>query len=165
MTALANIAVAGSFMAGLGVLLAGLLAVAHKRFYIFEDPRIDAVDELLPRNNCGACGTAGCRAFAEAVRRSMRDIRRVLGAGEVSPGLLTAAELIQYQGFLRRKETNALIRSLARDEVAIKEIVRRLSLARKTVRTIWWITGIVTIASTVDYIFVGTRLIGASKKS
>lgn len=67
MTVLANIAVAGSFMAGLGVLLAGLLAVAHKRFYIFEDPRIDAVDELLPRNNCGACGTAGCRAFAEAV--------------------------------------------------------------------------------------------------
>ncbi len=73
MTALTNIAVAGSFMAGLGVLLAGLLAVAHKRFYIFEDPRIDAVDELLPRNNCGACGTAGCRAFAEAVVQGSLD--------------------------------------------------------------------------------------------
>lgn len=73
MTALANIAVAGSFMAGLGVLLAGLLALAHKRFYIFEDPRIDAVEELLPRNNCGACGTAGCRIFAEAVVQGSLD--------------------------------------------------------------------------------------------
>ena len=38
---------------------------------------------------------ASC-AFIDAVRRSMWDIRRVLGAGEVSPDLLTAAERIQY---------------------------------------------------------------------
>jgi electron transport complex protein RnfB len=73
MTALANIAVAGSFMTGLGVLLAGLLALAHRYFYVFEDPRINAVEDLLPRNNCGACGTAGCRAFAEAVVQGRLD--------------------------------------------------------------------------------------------
>jgi hypothetical protein len=39
------------------------------------------------------------RYFADAVRRSMRDIRRVLDAGKVSPELLAAAECIQYQGF------------------------------------------------------------------
>lgn len=70
------------------------------------------------------------RAFADAVRRSMRDIRRILGAGRVSPELLTAAERIQYQGFLRRKDTNASVHSLARDGMAIKEIVRLLISAQ-----------------------------------
>ena len=52
-------------MAALGFLLAGLLAVANRWLYVFEDPRIDQVEELLPSANCGACGTAGCRNFAE----------------------------------------------------------------------------------------------------
>lgn len=74
------------------------------------------------------------RAFVDAVRRSMRDIRRILGADKVSPDLLTAAERIQYQGFLHRKETNAAIQSLARDGVAIKEIVRCTGVSRQVVR-------------------------------
>jgi len=53
-------------MAGLGVTLASLLAVANRKLHVHEDPRIDAVEELLPNTNCGACGTAGCRPFAEA---------------------------------------------------------------------------------------------------
>jgi Na+-translocating ferredoxin:NAD+ oxidoreductase RNF subunit RnfB len=52
-------------MAGLAGLLALLLAVASKRLYVFEDPRIDQVEDLLPHSNCGACGTAGCHNFAE----------------------------------------------------------------------------------------------------
>jgi Na+-translocating ferredoxin:NAD+ oxidoreductase RNF subunit RnfB len=41
------------------------LAVANKRLYVYEDPRIEQIEELLPHSNCGACGTAGCRNFAE----------------------------------------------------------------------------------------------------
>ncbi|GAB5604005.1 RnfABCDGE type electron transport complex subunit B [Sideroxyarcus sp. TK5] len=58
---------ATTFMAALGGLLALFLALASKRLYVFEDPRIDQVEELLPHSNCGACGTAGCRNFAEQV--------------------------------------------------------------------------------------------------
>jgi electron transport complex protein RnfB len=76
--AFGNIAIAGSFMTGLGVLLAGLLALANKYLYVFEDPRIGAVEDMLPHSNCGACGTPGCRAFAEA-----------LIVGTVDPGLCT----------------------------------------------------------------------------
>lgn len=54
-------------MLGLGAVLAGTLALAHRRLHVKEDPRIDAIEELLPQNNCGACGTGGCRAFAEAI--------------------------------------------------------------------------------------------------
>jgi Na+-translocating ferredoxin:NAD+ oxidoreductase RNF subunit RnfB len=54
-------------MSALGVGLAFVLVVAHRRFYVYEDPRIDQVEQWLPRSNCGACGTAGCRAFAESL--------------------------------------------------------------------------------------------------
>lgn len=64
--ALIHIALAAAFMAVLGTLLAGLLALANRRLYVYEDPRIDAVEAMLPQANCGACGLAGCRAFAEA---------------------------------------------------------------------------------------------------
>jgi Na+-translocating ferredoxin:NAD+ oxidoreductase RNF subunit RnfB len=75
---MSSIAMAGVFMAALGGLLASLLAVANKRLYVWEDPRIDQVEELLPKSNCGACGTAGCRNFAEGVV-----------AGEIEPAKCT----------------------------------------------------------------------------
>lgn len=52
-------------MGGLGALLAAVLAVADKKFYVWEDPRIEEVLSLLPKANCGACGCAGCHSFAE----------------------------------------------------------------------------------------------------
>lgn len=42
------------------------------------------------------------RAFLDAVRKSMRQIRAVIGAATINPDLLTAAERIQYEGYLRR---------------------------------------------------------------
>ena len=73
-----NIVVAVGFMAGLGLILATVLVIANRRLFVYEDPRIDEVEELLPHANCGACGTAGCRVFAE-----------MLVAGEVQPGSCT----------------------------------------------------------------------------
>ena len=55
------------FMAILGSALASVLAIANRRLYVYEDPRIEQVEDMLPHTNCGACGTAGCRAFAEAL--------------------------------------------------------------------------------------------------
>jgi Na+-translocating ferredoxin:NAD+ oxidoreductase RNF subunit RnfB len=54
------------FMGALGVILASVLAIANKKLHVHEDPRIDEVEEMLPGTNCGACGSPGCRAFAEA---------------------------------------------------------------------------------------------------
>ncbi len=60
-------AVLGSvaILGGVGLAFAGLIALAHRKFQVWEDPRIDAVAAMLPGANCGACGQAGCRAFAE----------------------------------------------------------------------------------------------------
>lgn len=78
MSAMTHIIYSAGFMAILGGTLASVLAIANRRLYVYEDPRIDEVEELLPHTNCGACGTAGCRAFAEA-----------LIAGTVQPGQCT----------------------------------------------------------------------------
>lgn len=67
MDSMQGITVAGGFMAALGFALAALLAAAHRRLNVYEDPRIDEVEALLPKSNCGACGKPGCRAFAETL--------------------------------------------------------------------------------------------------
>ena len=56
--------------AGTMVLLAlafGLvLGWANVKFHVQQDPRVDAVMELLPGANCGGCGLVGCGDFAKA---------------------------------------------------------------------------------------------------
>jgi transposase len=75
-------------------------------------------------------------AFLQAVRQSMRSIRRALAAATIDPDLLTSAERRQYEGFLRREADNAVIKRAARAGMSIKEIVRRTGHSRKVVRDV-----------------------------
>src|ERR1700730_10835730 len=74
------------------------------------------------------------RAFLDAVRKSMRQIRTVIGATTIDPKLLTAAERLQYEGYLRREETNVAILALSKSGTPIKQIVRQTGYSRKLVR-------------------------------
>ncbi len=82
-----------SALGGLTLLLATGLVVASRKLHVEEDPRIDAVEDMLPHSNCGACGFPGCRPFAEA-----------LVAGDALPGKCTVsseegrAEIADYLG-------------------------------------------------------------------
>lgn len=49
-----------------GCLAAVILYFAAQKFKVHEDPRIDQVADALPGANCGGCGFAGCRNFAES---------------------------------------------------------------------------------------------------
>ncbi|MDR1582386.1 MAG: Fe-S cluster domain-containing protein [Prevotellaceae bacterium] len=64
-------------LSSLGVLLAVILYLVAQKFKVFEDPRIGEVTEILPGANCGGCGYAGCRAFAEALVKN-EDISALL---------------------------------------------------------------------------------------
>jgi len=75
-------------------------------------------------------------AFLDVVRKSMRAIRASIGATTINPNLLTCAERLQYERYLRREEANTIISKLAADGVPIKEIVRRTGHSRGTVRQI-----------------------------
>ena len=88
MSSLQFVGVAVAFMSALGVVLASILVVANRWLFVLEDPRIDDVEDLLPKANCGACGTPGCRPFAEKLVK-----------GEVDPGLCT----------VNSKDTNQII--------------------------------------------------------
>lgn len=54
-------------LVSIGVVSAGILYLVARKFYVAEDPRIDIVSEVLPQANCGGCGYAGCRNFAESI--------------------------------------------------------------------------------------------------
>jgi transposase len=75
-------------------------------------------------------------AFLDAVRRSMNRIRTAIGATTINPELLTCAEKLRYQGYLRRQDSHAAIAALVSDGVPLKEIVRRTGHSRNLVRQI-----------------------------
>ena len=76
------------------------------------------------------------RAFCDAVRKSMHQIRAVIGATTIDPKLLTAAERLQYEGYLRREETNGVILALSKSGTPIKQIVRQTGYSRRLVREV-----------------------------
>ncbi len=69
----------------IGTSAAVILFFAARKFKVVEDPRIDEVEEILPAANCGGCGFAGCRAFAEAAVKSdkLDDLYCPVGGNEV----------------------------------------------------------------------------------
>lgn len=81
-----SLAIAGGFMALLGIALAAVLAFANRKLYVYEDPRIGEVEDRLPKSNCGACGEPGCRSFAEKVV-----------SGTVVPAQCTVSSPLQRQ--------------------------------------------------------------------
>ena len=52
---------------GIGFTAAVILAVASKLLYVYEDPRISQVENVLAGANCGGCGFPGCAAAAQGV--------------------------------------------------------------------------------------------------
>jgi Na+-translocating ferredoxin:NAD+ oxidoreductase RNF subunit RnfB len=52
-------------LSAIGIAAAIILYFVAQKFKVVEDPRIDEVEDILPSANCGGCGYAGCRAFAE----------------------------------------------------------------------------------------------------
>ena len=55
------------FMLGLGAFCGLVLSLASRIFYVYEDPRIEKVEDCFAGANCGGCGYAGCSAAAVAV--------------------------------------------------------------------------------------------------
>ncbi len=69
-----------ALMGGLGLVVGVGLAIASKIFYVYVDPLILAIDDVLPGANCGGCGLPGCASNAEAIV-----------AGKASPNSCVAA--------------------------------------------------------------------------
>lgn len=62
-----NILYALIVVSAIGLIAGVLLALASYFFAVKENEKVKAVRACLPGANCGACGYAGCDAYAEAV--------------------------------------------------------------------------------------------------
>jgi len=69
-------------MGGLGVAIGTVLVIASKAFYVYEDPKIIAVNDELPGANCGGCGYPGCNANAEAIVNGSASVNSCVAAGD-----------------------------------------------------------------------------------
>ncbi len=71
-------------LVAIGAAAAVILFFVAQKFKVFEDPRIDDVEGILPGANCGGCGFAGCRAFAEACVKAsdLGDLNCPVGGNE-----------------------------------------------------------------------------------
>ncbi len=75
-------------LGGMGLAAGMILAYLSRRFAVWEDPKVKEIEEALPGANCGACGYAGCHAYAEAVARGKASLDACKpGAGKVSSEL------------------------------------------------------------------------------
>lgn len=54
-------------LGGIGLVAATTLGLAAKKFAVDVDPREEAILEVLPGVNCGACGEPGCSGYAKGV--------------------------------------------------------------------------------------------------
>ncbi|MEJ2059235.1 MAG: electron transport complex subunit RsxB [Gammaproteobacteria bacterium] len=67
---------------GLATFFGIVLGYSAIRFKVEGDPIANQVDAILPQTQCGQCGFAGCRPYAEAIAAGEADINRCPPGGE-----------------------------------------------------------------------------------
>ncbi|MCX7696966.1 MAG: RnfABCDGE type electron transport complex subunit B [Bacteroidales bacterium] len=95
-------------LALLGLFFGAVIFFVEKKFKVEEDPRIEQVAEILPGANCGGCGFAGCKNFAEAIvkAQSLDGLFCPVGGNELSKNIadtlgLTAQEQVKKVAVIR----------------------------------------------------------------
>lgn len=79
-------------IAGLATAFGLLLGYAAIHFAVEGDPIADQIDALLPQTQCGQCGFAGCRPYAEAIASGEAEINRCPPGGETT--MIALADLL-----------------------------------------------------------------------
>ena len=67
------IIIATVVLAAIGIAVGAALVYIGNKFHVEVDERETAIREVLPGNNCGACGFAGCDAVAAAIVKGEAD--------------------------------------------------------------------------------------------
>lgn len=58
---------AGGIMLALAIVFGVILVIFSRVFSVDKDAKVQEVEDLLAKSNCGGCGHAGCAQFAEAL--------------------------------------------------------------------------------------------------
>ena len=84
-----------------------ILSILDRKLRVEEDPLVKNILELLPGINCGACGFAGCQAFAAAVARQKDLFTECVPADDELNSKIAA--LIGKAGFTKEKSPLKII--------------------------------------------------------
>ncbi|MCK5735564.1 MAG: RnfABCDGE type electron transport complex subunit B [Spirochaetaceae bacterium] len=96
------------------------LAIASRKLKVEKDEKVESLNNLLPGLNCGACGYAGCEAYAEALAsESDSDISRCGPGGDDTKTNL--GKLLGLESDDSAVRMVARLACLGTDQVAIKE--------------------------------------------
>ena len=80
------ILLAVGILAGLGLVFGLILSIASAVMAVPRDEKVEALKEVLPGANCGACGYSGCEGYAQAMAHEGARV------GLCSPGGAAVAE-------------------------------------------------------------------------
>ena len=69
-----GIILAAVVVGGTGLFIGLFLGFAGKKFAVETDEREEAILGVLPGNNCGGCGYAGCSGLAAAIVKGEAEI-------------------------------------------------------------------------------------------
>ena len=68
------IIIAALVVGAVGIILGFFLGISGEKFKVEVDPREEAILEVLPGNNCGGCGYAGCSGLAAAIVKGEAEV-------------------------------------------------------------------------------------------
>jgi Na+-translocating ferredoxin:NAD+ oxidoreductase subunit B len=71
-------------MGSVALVFAVILALADIRLKVVIDPKIEAINAILPQANCGACGFPGCMGYATAIVESGAQVNRCAPGGRMA---------------------------------------------------------------------------------
>ncbi len=85
-----------------GLIIGVLLSFAGEKFAVEVDEKELAVRDLLPGNNCGGCGYAGCDALAKAIANGEADVAACPVGGDVVAEKIGAVMGVEAGGGVKR---------------------------------------------------------------
>ncbi len=77
-----GIILAAVIVGGTGLFIAVFLGIANRAFAVEVDEKEEAILNVLPGNNCGACGYAGCSGLASAIAKGEAPVNGCPVGGE-----------------------------------------------------------------------------------
>lgn len=102
-----GIIMAAVIVGGTGLFIGAFLGMAGKKFAVEIDEREESIMGVLPGNNCGGCGYAGCAGLATAIAKGEAEIGACpVGGTPVSTKIgeimgLAAGEQVRQVAFVK----------------------------------------------------------------
>ena len=97
-------------LGGIALFAAIVLYFVSQKFKVEQNPLVEEIDAELPQVNCGACGKAGCFAFASAcVSASEEEFKNLYCVVGGAPVMKKIADRLGYEA-VEKEDTIAVLR-------------------------------------------------------